>query len=83
MKQTYSVKAHWDEEAQVFVSESDIKGLHIEAKTITEFEDIMHDLAAELIFANHISAPDMVSRPMKEWVPTIIWRPPVPKLAAA
>ena len=32
-KRMYSVTAHWDDEANVFYSVSDIIGLHIEAST--------------------------------------------------
>ena len=31
MKRSYGVTAVWDADAQVFYSESDIKGLHVEA----------------------------------------------------
>lgn len=47
------VKAVWDAEAEVFYSESDIEGLHIEAATLDEFEAIMLDAAPELIMVNH------------------------------
>ena len=49
----YEVKAVWDAEAEVFYSESDIEGLHIEAATLDEFEAIMLDVAPELIMVNH------------------------------
>ncbi|KPA99979.1 hypothetical protein SU32_16390 [Ahrensia marina] len=83
MKRTFSVKALWDEEAQVFISESDILGLHIESDTIEEFEDIMHDVAIELIIQNHLSAPDLASRSIKDLVPAILWQRPEGKLAVA
>ena len=53
MKRTSSVKAIWDDEAQVFYAQSDIEGLHIEAASLDEFEEIMLDAAPELIMANH------------------------------
>lgn len=53
MPRTFVIKAIWDEEAEVFVSESDIMGLHIEADSIEEFEEIMHDVVEDLIMANH------------------------------
>ena len=83
VKQAYTVKALWDAEAQVFVSESDIIGLHIEAETIDEFETLMHEFALELILQNHISAPDLVSKPSKEWAPAIFWQRPAPNPAVA
>lgn len=55
-KRMFSVKAIWDKEAGVYVAESDIIGLHIEAATIDEFESVMMDVAPELIMANHVSA---------------------------
>ena len=41
IKRSYYVKALWDDEAQVFWSESDIKGLHIEPGTLAEFENLV------------------------------------------
>ena len=52
MKRTFSVKAIWDDEAQVFYAQSDIEGLHIEAASLDEFEEIMMDAAPELIKEN-------------------------------
>ena len=77
MKRTFFIEAVWDAEAKVFYSKSDIEGLHIEAATIEGFEEVMKDVAVELIFANHISAPEFTSRPLKDLVPAILWqRPP-------
>lgn len=76
MKRTFSVAALWDDEAKVFYSESDIKGLHIEAKTIEEFEEIMQDVAVELIVANHLTAPEIATRPLKDLIPAILWQRP-------
>lgn len=53
MQQTFRVKAVWDAEAEVFYSQSDIEGLHIEAATLDEFEVIMLDVTPELIMVNH------------------------------
>ena len=55
MKRHYSVTAIWDEEAQVFYSQSDIRGLHVEAETLDEFESLIVDLAPDLIVENHLS----------------------------
>ena len=77
MKRTYFVEAVWDPEAKVFYSRSDIEGLHIEAATIEEFEDVMREVAVELIVENHFSAPEIASRSIKDLVPAILWqRPP-------
>ena len=50
----FSVKATWDADAGVFVSESDIVGLHIEAQTLEEFRQIMDENALDLIADNHV-----------------------------
>ncbi|MYC12154.1 MAG: DUF1902 domain-containing protein [Gemmatimonadetes bacterium] len=63
MKRTFTVKAVWDNEAQVFYTESDIEGLHIEAATLDEFEEIMLDTAPELIMVNHRSVSDISEYP--------------------
>jgi hypothetical protein len=81
MKRTFFVEAIWDQEAKAFYSNSDIDGLHIEAETIEEFEDVMRDLAIELILANHISPAEMASRSLKELVPAILWQRPSKAMA--
>ncbi len=51
----YQVKAHWDEEAKVWWSESDdIPGLCVEALTFEELEKCLSDLIAD--FKPHIGA---------------------------
>ncbi len=82
VKRTYSVSAIWDEEAQVFISQSDIDGFHIEAETLDEFEEIMRDTAVELIMANHVTPADIASTPVRDLVPAIIWNRP-PEVAVA
>ena len=57
MKRTFTVKAIWDNEAQVFYAQSDIEGLHIEAASLDEFEEIMLDTMPELIMVNHRICP--------------------------
>jgi Domain of unknown function (DUF1902) len=76
MKRTFYVKALWDDEAKVWYSESDIFGLHIETKTLEEFEDIMPDLARDMIFANHNSADELASKSPEELFATVTWIPP-------
>lgn len=83
LQRTYYIKARWDPEAEVFVSESDIKGLHIEAATLDEFEAIMMDVAVDLIVANHIPAPDVLNRPLRDLVPAILWQRPEETVAGA
>jgi hypothetical protein len=83
VKRTFTVSALWDEDAKVYYSESDIIGLHIEAETVEEFEDIMREVAVELVVANHLTAPEIASKPMKDLVPAILWQRPAPRQAAA
>ena len=52
MKRTFFVVAKWDADANVFYSDSDIDGLHIEASTLEEFESLVSELAPDLIFEN-------------------------------
>ena len=77
MKRTFSVSAFWDQENEVWCSESDITGLHIEAPTLQEFEEVLKDSAIELILANHISLQDIAKKSISELVPTILWQKPV------
>ena len=82
MQRSFLVRAVWDDEAQVYVCESDIIGLHIEAATIDEFEAVMRDVATDLVIANHISSDQLNSLPLRELIPTIVWERPNPELAA-
>ena len=68
----FFVRAVWDEEAKVFISESDIVGLHIEAATLEEFREIMVDIAPELVLANHVTNDDLLTKSLRELVP-VIW----------
>ncbi len=52
MAHSYYVKALWDAEAQVWVSETDIPGLVIETHTLAEFEAAFQDLAPEMLAIN-------------------------------
>ena len=76
MKRTYSVTAIWDPEAQVYYSNSDISGLHIETGSLDEFEEILMDEAINLIVANHLSPEDLATKPLRDLVPAIIWQRP-------
>ncbi len=62
-KHEFYVKAVWDEEANVFYTDSNIKGLHIETKTIEEFADLVKEFAPELIFNNHFKKEYMQKDP--------------------
>jgi hypothetical protein len=52
MQPSYFVRAVWDPEASVWISQSDIPGLVIEANTLTEFESLIWELAPEMLAAN-------------------------------
>ena len=78
----FSVTAIWDDEAKVFYSQSDIKGLHIEAETIAEFEAVLDASASELIFANHYTAQQLSQSRLGDLMPIVKWSPP-PVLAHA
>ncbi|MEM1318451.1 MAG: DUF1902 domain-containing protein [Pseudomonadota bacterium] len=82
MKRLFHIKAIWDADAKVFVSESDIIGFHIEAETLDEFEDLMSELAVELIVENHFSANDLASTSLRDLVPGIVWQRPDTAFAA-
>ncbi len=57
-KNDFYVKAVWDEEAKVFYTDSNIKGLHIEAKTLKKFWNLVNQFSPELIFGNHFIKKD-------------------------
>jgi hypothetical protein len=52
MPHLYHVEAKWDPEAKVWVSESDVPGLVIEAETLAEFESLILDLMPEILADN-------------------------------
>lgn len=77
MQRSFTVRAIWDEKAGVYVSESDIVGLHIEAATLDEFEGIMMELGPELIRANHVPGDaDINATTFRDYVPAIVWQRP-------
>ena len=67
----FFVKAVWDDEAKVFYSDSDIVGLHVEAETLERFHEILVDIAPELILSNHVTNEDLLTKPLKDLIPTI------------
>ena len=76
VKRTYFVRACWDEDAKVFWSESDIKGLHIEAATLEEFQDLVEEFAPDLIFENHLRHEELGATPLKDLIPSVVLRAP-------
>ena len=52
MADAYYVKALWDADAKVWVSETDIPGLVIEADTLAQFDELFQELAPEMLAEN-------------------------------
>jgi len=52
MATSYYVRALWDPEAKVWVSNSNIPGLVVEASTLPEFVELVQALAPELLQQN-------------------------------
>ena len=48
----FYVRACWDAEAAVFYSETDIPGLTVEAPTLASFQQLILDLAPEMLAEN-------------------------------
>ena len=77
MIRRFHVTAFWDPEAKVWCSETDIRGLVIETATLDEFEEVMNDLAPDMIEANHPREETQVQGNARDCV-VITWeRPPV------
>lgn len=76
MQQTFEVRAVWDEEAKVWITESNIIGLHLEAKSLEDFEALVFEYAREMIFANHISQEDFAATPPRDLIPAIVLKEP-------
>ncbi len=52
MRDELYVQAIWDEEAGVYISESNIPGMFIQTETLGLFEEVMLDVVPDLIEAN-------------------------------
>lgn len=81
MQKSFYVRALWDDDVKRWYSESDIHGLAIETDTLDEFEEVLFDVAADLIIANHLSKDDIASMPLRELMPAIVWERPREKAA--
>ena len=55
MPRSYSISAHWDPEAAVWYSRSDIPGLVIEADTFAEFAQLADAFGPEMLAANAVA----------------------------
>ena len=64
--------AIWDEEEQIWISESDIRGLHIEAETLEEFDALVNEFGPELIATNHFSDTEIEGKTLREIIPAVI-----------
>lgn len=80
-RRLFTVTALWDAEAQVFCSQSDIIGLHIEAPTVDEFEAVMLEVAPGLVIANHFTKQEIQSAAAEDLIPTIVWQRPASQAA--
>ena len=72
INRSFHVRAIWDPEENLFYSESNIIGLHLEAPTFEEFEAILMDVAPDLIVANHLTDADLAGTPLRDLVPAIV-----------
>ena len=72
----FYVNVLWDDEAKVFVSESNIRGLHVVADTIEEFQEVVEDVAFDLILSNHIDTEKLDASTIRESMPGIVFRIP-------
>jgi Domain of unknown function (DUF1902) len=76
MKRIFFVRAHWDDEAKVWYSETDIDGLFINAKDLDEFEDVVSEFAGELVLENHWRRGEVPQEMISSTVPIILWQKP-------
>ena len=76
MQKHYYVRAVWDDEAKTYYTDSDIWGLHIETPSLDEFEELVFELGPEMIMANHLTAEEGASTPLRQLVPTIVFQRP-------
>ena len=72
----FYVNVLWDDEAKVFISESNIRGLHIVADTIEEIEEVAEDVAFDLILSNHFDPDKMDASSIRRSMPCVLFRIP-------
>ncbi|MEM6477846.1 MAG: DUF1902 domain-containing protein [Pseudomonadota bacterium] len=70
----FEITAIWDEEEKLWLSQSNIRGLHIETETFEEFEALAREFASELIVQNHYRGVEIDLNNLKEWIPSIVFR---------
>ena len=80
---TFYVKAIWDPEVSVWISDSDIGGLTIETPNLETFEEVMLDVIPDLLIYNHRDQIELTEDGTLKAIPTIIWHRPaeVPQAA--
>ena len=59
----YYVRAEWDAEANTFISVTNIPGLNVEAGTLSEFLEIVEELAPAMLEANVPAEDRPLGRP--------------------
>ena len=72
MQRSFHVEAVWDEREEIWCSESDITGLHIEAETLEEFYDLVNEFASDLIVSNHYSDSDLSGADLRDVIPAVV-----------
>jgi len=66
MIKQFIIRAFWDDDAKIYWAESnDIPGLHVEAVTLEELNDILRDVVPELLEANGLLGNNDREIPMK------------------
>jgi Domain of unknown function (DUF1902) len=83
MKTTFFVKALWDDEANVWYSETDIEGLFINAKNLEKFEEVISGFAGDLVLENHWHCDQVPEDLINITVPIILWQRPTQARHAA
>ncbi|MEM1302377.1 MAG: DUF1902 domain-containing protein [Pseudomonadota bacterium] len=76
MTNRFYVQPIWDAEAEVWITESNIEGLHLEAKSLPEFNDLVQEFAGELILANHMSDAEITRDTIGTSIPTVVIQQP-------
>lgn len=83
MKRRFYVKAIWDDESKIWISETDIEGLFINARNLDEFEEVVNEFAGGLVLENHWRRENVPLEMIGGTVPIILWQRPIETLKAA
>lgn len=76
MKCTFFDRAVWDDEVNVWYSETDIEGLIINAKDLNEFEEVMNEFAGDRVLENHWRRGQVPEEMINKTVPIILSQGP-------